>query len=568
MSARILVVDDEESIRFTLKQFLLKEGHDVLTVGDHAAALKAISGEVLDLIFADIILGDRTGVDILRVVKERGLTCPVIMITGFPNLETGSEALRLGAFDYLAKPVRKEQILRATQMALNHKQALDQRKLAETKQEDTRRYLEAVFRSVTDAIITVDKDMIVTGTNESTRNICGLDPEMAVGRRFESSFNLCQKACRKALEQILLTKEAVEDPNILCGHRHRPNQVVALTGTRLRDSNDNFLGAVLVLKDKTRLTELERELEERGKFHNIIGKSRRMQKIYQLIEDLSDVETTVLIQGESGTGKELIAEAIHYSGNRSARHLIKVNCAALTENLLESELFGHVKGAFTGAVKDRAGRFQLAEGGTIFLDEIGEMPLTTQVKLLRVLEEKTFEPVGDSNAIKADIRIIASTNSDLTEKTEKGEFRKDLYYRLKVLEIPLPPLRERRQDIPLLIEHFCNTFRKQFGKSIDGISDKAVHKLMAYAWPGNVRELKHAIEHAFIVCHDRQITLDHLPLEIVDDAKKLFQSAVTEPLIDPQHISKALEESQGNKSEAARRLGISRQTIYRKIKKL
>jgi PAS domain S-box-containing protein len=567
MRARILVVDDEESIRFTLKQFLSNEGHDVLVVGDYSEAIKAISAKRFDLIFADIVLGNRSGVELLRAVKEIGLSSPVIMITGFPNLETASEALRLGAFDYLPKPVRKEQILRVTRVAFNHKHALDQRKLAETRQENYRRHLEAVFRSVTDAIVTVDKDMIVSGANESVNTICGVDPKKAVGRKFESSFHNCNKVCQGVLEQILLTKTAVKDLNIQCRHDHRPNQVVELTGTTLKDSDDKFLGGILVLKDKTRLKELERELEERGKFHNIVGKSREMQKIYRLIEDLSDVETTVLIQGESGTGKELIAEAIHYNGSRSDRHLVKVNCAALTENLLESELFGHVKGAFTGAVKNRVGRFQLAEGGTIFLDEIGEMPLSTQVKLLRVLEEKTFEPVGDSNSIKADIRVIASTNSDLVEKIATGEFRKDLYYRLKVLEIVLPPLRERRQDIPLLVDYFCSNFRKQFDKPIDGISKSAVHTMMAYAWPGNVRELKHAIEHAFIVCHDRQITSDHLPSEIVQDGTESFQTATNKPPIDLQDIAKALDATHGNKSEAARRLGISRQTIYRKIKK-
>ena len=193
--------------------------------------------------------------------------------------------------------------------------------------------------------------------------------------------------------------------------------------------------------------------------------------------------------------------------------------------------------------------------------------MTTQVKLLRVLEQKTFEPVGDSNAIQADIRVIASTNSDLVEKIQRKEFRQDLYYRLKVLEIKLPPLRERRQDIPLLIDFFCKTFGKQFGKSIEGISDQAVQRLMAYSWPGNVRELKHAVEHAFIVCHERLISVEHLPSEITTESEKKFHPASAEPWIDPRDISKALEESQGNKSEAARRLGISRQTIYRKIKK-
>jgi PAS domain S-box-containing protein len=567
MSARILVVDDERSIRFTLEQFLSNEGHNVVTVSDYNEAVKTISAETFDLIFTDIVLGNRSGVEFLRSAKELGLTCPVIMITGFPNLETASEALRLGAFDYLPKPVRKDQILRATRVALKHKHALDQRKLAEARQDNYRRHLEAVFRSVTDAIVTVDKDMIVTGANQSVKAICGVDPKLVVGKRFESSFNNCNKACQRALEKILLTREAVENPEVQCRHDRRPNQVVELNGTTLKDSNEKFLGGILVLKDKTRLRELERELEERGKFHNIVGKSREMQRIYQLIEDLADVETTVLIQGESGTGKELIAEAIHYSGNRSNGHLVKVNCAALTENLLESELFGHVEGAFTGAIKDRIGRFQMAEGGTIFLDEIGEMPITTQVKLLRVLEEKTFEPVGDSNAIKADIRVIASTNSDLAEKIEKGEFRKDLYYRLKVLEIFLPPLRERRQDIPLLVDYFFRQFKKEFKRSIDGISGSAVKAMMSYAWPGNVRELKHVIEHAFIVCHSRRINTDHLPFEILKDRMRPVRSASGKLPIDPQDIAEALDATHGNKSEAARRLGVSRQTIYRKIKK-
>jgi PAS domain S-box-containing protein len=567
MKASILVVDDEESIRFTMKRFLSKEGHGVLTVADYPAALRMISSHEPDLIFADIVLGDRSGIDILNVVRDRGFRCPVIMITGFPNLKTASEAMRRGAFDYLAKPVRKEQILRAAFMALNHKKALDERAVAETRQENYRRHLEAVFRSVSDAIVTVNADMIVTGANESVRHVCGLDPAEVIGETFESSFHFCDRACEHAIRRILKDKAGVEDQNILCRHQHRPNQVVALNGTKLVDAHDNFLGAVLVLKDRTRLAELERKLGERGKFHNIVGKSKKMQEIYRLVEDLSDVETTVLIQGESGTGKELIAEALHYNGNRAGRQIIKVNCAALTESILESELFGHVKGAFTGAVKDRIGRFQMAQGGSIFLDEIGDMPLSTQVKLLRVLEEKVFEPVGDSRPVKVDIRVIASTNSVLMEKVKNGEFRKDLYYRLKVLEITLPPLRERRPDIPLLVAHFCNRFKRQLGKSIEGVSDEALQKLMAYSWPGNVRELKHAMEHAFIVCHDNWISLDHLPPEIVNHTRLPFQSGAGTSVIHPRDISEAIHESQGNISEAARRLGISRQTIYRKIKK-
>ena len=567
MGAKILVIDDEEILRLTMEGFLSKEGHEVLTVKDYTSALEVISKGNLDLIFADIVLGDHTGIDILRAAKNRGLTCPIVMITGYPNIETASEALRLGAFDYLAKPIRRDTLLHTAALALNHKSALDQKALAETKEESYRRHLEAIFRSVTDAIVTVDRDMRVTGANEATRSVCGANPGEIIGKVFKEAFHLCNKSCQKALRQILETEEVIGYHHIECGHKHRPGQIVVLTGTKLQDQDDRFLGAVLVLKDTTRLVELERELKERGQFYKLVGKSKKMQDIYRLLEDLADVETTVLITGESGTGKELVAEALHYSGCRSSKPLVKVNCAALTENLLESELFGHVRGAFTGAVKDRTGRFQMAGSGTILLDEISDMSLSTQAKLLRVLEEKRFERVGDSSPIKVDIRVLASTNIDLVEKFMKGEFREDLYYRLKVLEITLPPLRERREDIPLLIDHFCQSFSRHFGKPIDGVSDEAVELFMQYPWPGNVRELKHAIEHAFILCRGRLITVEHLPSEIINVVNINKPARAGSLASNHQDILKALKETGWNKSKAARRLGISRQTIYRKIKK-
>ena len=567
MKARILVVDDEESIRFTMERFLSKEGYAVLSASNYDAALEIIREQDLDMIFADIVLGDRSGIDVLEAAGKHNVHCPVVMITGFPNLKTASAALRLGAFDYLAKPVRKDQILRAAFTALSHKKALDEKAAAEIQRENYRRHLEAVFRSVSDAIITVDKEMIVTGANPSVGKVCGVDPETAVGKPFERSFHFCRGACRQAVQRILSTGKTLENQNILCGHRLQPDRVVAVSGTRLKDSGDNFLGAVLVLKDKTRLVALERKLGERGRFHNIIGKSKKMQQIYALLEDLSDVETTVLIQGESGTGKELIVDALHFTGNRSDKQLIKVNCAALTESILESELFGHVKGAFTGAVRDRIGRFQRADGGTIFLDEIGDMPFNTQVKLLRVLEEKRFEPVGDSNSVKVDIRVIASTNSPLLEKVDKGEFRKDLYYRLKVLEINLPPLRKRREDIPLLVDFFLSLYREQIQKPIESVSETALQSLMAYPWPGNIRELKHAMEHAFIVCHENRIQRKDLPLEIQNFMEGAQREAAKSKAIHSQTISQEIRASEGNISKAARRLGISRQTIYRRMKK-
>jgi transcriptional regulator with PAS, ATPase and Fis domain len=292
-----------------------------------------------------------------------------------------------------------------------------------------------------------------------------------------------------------------------------------------------------------------------------------MQEIYGLLEDLADLETTVLVTGESGTGKELVAKALHYSGRRAFKPFVMVNCSALAENLLESELFGHVKGAFTGAIRDKQGRFQAANGGTVLLDEIGDISPGIQLKLLRVLQEKEFERVGESNTLKVDVRVIASTNRDLKEKVRRGEFREDLYYRLKVVEITLPPLCQRLEDIPLLVDHFCNSFNKIFKKNIEGISIEVLNTFMNYPWPGNIRELEHAIEHGFVLCHGEIITLDHIPKEIRDYFRTEKHMLKEKAADEPQGILNALSKTDWNKAKAARLLGINRRTIYRKIYK-
>jgi len=320
-----------------------------------------------------------------------------------------------------------------------------------------------------------------------------------------------------------------------------------------------------VVRDITRLSDLEEKLKEKHRFHNIIGKSLRMQKVYRLIEYLADTETTVLVTGESGTGKELVASAIHHRSKRADKPMVTVNCSALAETLLESELFGHVKGAFTGAIKDKAGRFQLADGGTVFLDEIGDISPIVQLKLLRVLQEREFERVGDSKTIKVDVRVIAATNRNLKEKIRLGEFREDLYYRLKVVEIAIPPLRKRREDLPLLVNHFCRLFENSFKKKIDGVSDEVLTTFMNYSWPGNVRELQHAIEHAFVICRGRNITLDHLPSEIIEYYRGTRRAHGKKFVNEPHEVLQALNKTDWNKAKAARMLGISRQTIYRKI---
>ncbi|MBI5049292.1 MAG: sigma 54-interacting transcriptional regulator [Nitrospirae bacterium] len=560
MKAKLLVIDDEEGIRFTFKRFLLDEGYAVATANNFDEALAKITETDFDLIFADIILQGKTGVDVLRGVRERNLNCPVIMITGYPNIESASEAMRLGAFDYITKPVQKETLLHVANMALQHKAITDEK-------EKYRSNLEAIFRSVHDAIITVDKELVVLEINEMAKNICGFSRE-DIGRVFSSSPEMCNRKCLEVLTRTIKQKEPMEENRLECQIHNRPQQVVTLTASPLIDSKGIFSGAVMVVRDETRLANLEQDLKERQQFHNIIGKSEQMQKVFSLVEALADVQTTVLITGESGTGKELVAEALHYNGTRSSKPLVKVNCSALSENLLESELFGHVKGAFTGAVKDKIGRFQRADGGTIFLDEIADISQGIQLRLLRVLQDMEFECVGDSVPVKVDVRVVAATNQNLKEKVRLGKFREDLYYRLKVVEIPLPALREKLEDMPLLVDYFLKKFNKKLNKEIRGISIDVQRIFMNYNWSGNVRELEHALEHAYIVCHQNTITVDDLPLEL-----KSFNETTAPALMGKEDngaeaIRNALEKTAGNKAKAARLIGISRQTIYRKIKEL
>ncbi|MCJ8499210.1 sigma 54-interacting transcriptional regulator [Desulfatitalea alkaliphila] len=445
------------------------------------------------------------------------------------------------------------------------------RMVAETRLAEHRTRLEAIFRSVKDAIITVDPELRVIEANASAETICGLDTRRIVGRVFPQCLRDCARSCCDVLQQTLQKKNTIREYRVECGLAQRHHQLVSVSSSPLLSPEGRFMGAVLVIRDITLLRDMERELREKHQYQNIIGKSKRMQEIFNLLEELADLETTVLLTGESGTGKELIAKALHYSGQRAFKPFLAVNCSALAESLLESELFGHVKGAFTGAVSSRQGRFQAANGGTLLLDEVGDISPLIQLKLLRVLQEKEFERVGEASPQKVDVRVIACTNKDLREKIRNGEFREDLYYRLKVVEIALPPLRERLDDVPLLTEHFRQMFNKRFRKNIEGVSDEVLAEFMNYHWPGNVRELEHVIERAFVLCHGTLIGPEHLPPEI----RGHKTAAVTLPAAGPpkkkkqaQEIIAALNQTFWNKSKAAARLGISRQTLYRKMKSL
>ncbi|MCG8565794.1 MAG: sigma 54-interacting transcriptional regulator [Desulfobacterales bacterium] len=443
--------------------------------------------------------------------------------------------------------------MKAAKTAIAHKKLMDEKVRYKSN-------LEAVFSSVKDGLISVDKTLNIIDLNRSAERICGISRQDGQGQPFGTLELSCNCNCLSALEASIASQTSIEYPELVCGIGQK-EQVVNVTATPLLDGQSNLKGGLLTVRDQTRLVSLERDMKRRRSYHNIVGKSEALQKIYSLIDTLADLKTTVLITGDSGTGKELIADALHFKSGHPERPMVKVNCGALSENLLESELFGHIKGAFSGAVQDRVGRFEMANGGTIFLDEVGEMSPGMQLRLLRVLQEQEFERVGDSSTIKVDVRIIAATNANLLQAVSGGSFRKDLYYRLKVLELPLPRLRDRKEDIPLLVDHFVEMFNREFGKDIHRLSEDAMKIFMGYEWPGNIRELKHAIEHGFILCSTQVIQMDHLPIEILS-ANDASPNPETR-----QGLLTALERARWNVTQAAKDLHMNRQQLYRKMKK-
>jgi DNA-binding NtrC family response regulator len=554
MSEKILVVDDEESIRFTFKTFLAEKGLGTVTAPDFKTALSLIEENDFDVVFTDIVLGGKTGIDLLKEIKRRNPLCPVVVITGAPSLDTAAEAVRLGAYDYIVKPVRQDTLLRIVDMALKHRAVIEERERYRTN-------LDAIFSGLRDGIVLMDKEMRIIEANDAFLRTCGSSRGKVTGKTCGAA-GLCQCGEFAAIVgEAFRTRKHLDSGRVECKDPKRLGLVVSHSVSPLIDAQGKFSGAVVLIKDETRLDTLERELKERSQLHTIVGKSRKMQEVYSLIDSLASVDSTALITGESGTGKELIADALHYGGTRRENPYIKVNCSSLTESLLESELFGHVRGAFTGAVTDREGRFKAADGGTIFLDEIGDISPSLQLRLLRVLQNKEIERVGESRPVKVDVRVIAATNKDLRALMRKGAFREDLFYRLKVVEIHASPLRERKEDIPLLVEHFLARLNRRLGKSVTDVSTDVLRLFMVYGWPGNVRELEHALEHAVVVCAKSVITTDDLSPELVTGT----EGSSPLPENERQKVLEALQRAGGNKTRAAALLGISRRTIYRKL---
>jgi two-component system, NtrC family, response regulator HydG len=557
MPTRILIVDDEIAITKLISTIVRNDSYQTDTAHTCQAAIDLLEQYIYDVIFIDIKLDkEQGGLELFKTATAISPTSRIILMTGYPDVATASEAVRYGAFDYLCKPFDSQQISSIT------RHAIENRKL-QLERERYRTNLEAINRSISDAIVMVNRDLQLQHINEAAHQ-CGFASDQ-LGKKIDTHRSGCHGSCRRALMETVTTGQRQELKRIECLGNNNRTRVVSVITTPTIDESGNRTGAVAVIRDETQLDALERQLQQRNRFHAIIGSAPAMQHLFTLIEALAAVSSTVLIIGESGTGKELVAQALHECGVRKNKPFIKLNCSALPEGLLESELFGHVRGAFTGAIKDKVGRFQKAHGGTIFLDEIGDISPALQIRLLRVLQEREIERVGDTTPTKIDVRIITATHCNLQEKVQRGEFRQDLYYRLNVVRLEVPPLRERIDDISLLSTHFLQKFSQTFNRNFSNLSDDVLSAFRAHSWPGNVRELEHLIEHACILSQGPIITSDALPAEFFSNNR--LQAAASRPTTPPPELSlqEALRRTKGNRTEAARLLGISRRTLYRRI---
>ena len=427
-----------------------------------------------------------------------------------------------------------------------------------------RNFKEAILESILDGVFTVDSQFRITSFNKAAENITGYKKEEVLGKNC-SEVMKSPDADACPLKKTLETGENVSNYEMEIITKNGKRIPVSVNTAILYDEKGEVIGGVETFRDMSEIVRLRNEVRHRFSFGNIIGKSDCMQIIYDKLEVISVTDSNVLIEGETGTGKDLIARTIHYNSMRKDKPFVKINCAAIPENLLESELFGYKKGAFTGAVMDKMGKFEAADGGTIFLDEIGDMPLSLQAKILRVIEEKEFERLGEVKSRKVDVRVIAATNRPLKELVEQGKFRMDLYYRLNVVRIKLPALRERAEDIPLLLDHFIEVFNKKFNKRVKGVEQRVMDFLLDYSWPGNVRELENVIEHAMIHARGDLIRFDNLPDYLFEEGESGAVSLVD---VEREHILRVLKSVNNNRTRASKILGISRSTLWRKLKEL
>ena len=422
--------------------------------------------------------------------------------------------------------------------------------------------LENVLDNLKEGIIAHDMNRRIFFFNTEAERITGYSRTEVLGRDCHEAFGspFCGERCTfcEAPPKLAEKSEYTINISTKSGEQRR----VEMTVTSMRDGEDEFTGVLTSFKDVTDIFNLKERAGELTRFGNIIGRDSKMINIFKQIKDVADYDYPVHIFGETGTGKELVAAAIHSESHRGGAAFVPINCGALPEGLIESELFGHVKGAFTGAIRDKKGRFELADAGTAFLDEVTELSNNIQAKLLRFLQEGKFERVGGERTISVDVRVISATNRNLKEAVKRGKFREDLYYRLNVIPIELPPLRDRKIDIPLLSEHFLQEARERYGKKLLKISSKVMSVMLDYRWPGNVRELQNAIQFAIVKSSGRVISAEDLPLEL-RDLENICARRGPSRKLDADSVRSALERTGGNKVKAAKLLGVGRATLYR-----
>ena len=433
-----------------------------------------------------------------------------------------------------------------------------------------------ILDSIADGVFTVDKDWKITSFNHAAEKITGIRKEETIGRYCWEVFkaSICEQRC--SLRQTIESGQSIVNQPIFIVNSKGERIPVSISTAILKDKKGKVIGGVETFRDLSVIEELRKELTNQHSFLDIISKNKEMRRLFEMLEIISESDTTILLEGESGTGKELFAKAIHSLSHRKKGPMITVNCGALPDTLLESELFGYKAGAFTDAKKDKPGRLALAENGTLFLDEIGDISQLLQVRLLRVLQDKIYEPLGATKSEKANVRIVSATNKNLERMVKKGLFRDDLYYRINVVKLVLPPLRNRKEDIPLLIEKFVNKYSKLSGKEIHGLSPEAMSTLMAYNFPGNIRELENIIEYATVVCKNSLIRIKNLPenlLRAPDSKNNTVTKETSEKVFSIETMEKdiileTLRKNNWNRKATAAQMGIHPSTLWRKIKRL
>ena len=585
----VLIVDDTAAIRFLLEEVVNARGHNITSCAEPQCALNAFIEAPYPLVLLDWELPGMSGLEVAARFRELpgGESCYILMVTGRSDPEDLSRALDAGANDYVTKPFDINMLNVRLTIAEKQSMALAQRYRSETELDRALQQLASSRDDMLQILNHIAIGIVLSGDNDEilfvSHSACTMfeaENQGCIGKSWQQAFPFKGADMEKITEMVEREQEARE---MLHLHLRTPGNHYYWVDLMIRDDPRGERSRIFLFQDMTEVRDLRQRLNEKSQFQDIVGKSRPMMLLYQQIQEIAPSDITVLIDGETGAGKEMVARAIHTTSHRSEKPFIAVNCAGLADSLLTSQLFGHVRGAFTGAIKDQKGLFEEADGGTLFLDEIGEISMTMQTTLLRALQEREVVRVGENLPRKVDVRIVAATNRDLDKEVAEGNFRADLMYRIRVAHMRLPPLRDRLEDIPLLANVFLTRYRAATGKEVVQLGHSALRMLTDYAWPGNVRELENVIEVAAVRCKGSVIQAKDLPISLhgpemvaveqaasieapaISDKEVMAQVAEENQAQERQRILNALIQSRGSRKDAARLLGISRATFYRRL---